>query len=219
MALRGYPLKNIIAICGFISSGKGTVGDILVKDYNYTKHSFADSLKDSAAAIFGWSRHLLEGDTVESRQWREQVDTWWSDRLGIPHLTPRWILQHFGTEVARQHFHDDIWLASMENKLRVMEGSVVIPDCRFPNEIKIVRKLGGEIWWVRRGELPEWYRDACDANAGTTCKNYETAKQRMIERGIHDSETAWVGSKFDQIIDNDSDLSALQTKIRSLIPA
>jgi len=202
-------MKKIIAVCGFIGSGKGTVANILVDTHAYTKASFADSLKDATAAIFGWPRHLLEGETSESRWWREQVDPWWSKRLNIKQLSPRWVLQHFGTEVARQHFHDDIWLASMQNKLNKMDNNIVIPDCRFPNEMKVVRELGGEVWWVRRGDLPDWYSIA------------ETGKELMpsMYPNVHSSEYSWVGSKFDQIIDNDSDLSALQTKIRSLIPA
>jgi ABC-type oligopeptide transport system ATPase subunit len=58
----------IIGIVGFAGSGKGTVGDILVNDHDFTKLSFADAVKDATSAIFGWPRHLLEGDTNESRQ-------------------------------------------------------------------------------------------------------------------------------------------------------
>ena len=107
----------IIGICGLIGSGKGTVADILEQEHGFTKISFADSLKDAVAAVFSWPRNLLEGDTDDSRAWREQVDTWWADRLGIPNLTPRWVLQQWGTEVCRSSFHDEIWIASMERKL------------------------------------------------------------------------------------------------------
>jgi ferredoxin len=61
----------IIGICGLIGSGKGTVADVLV-DQGFTKVSFADKLKDGVSTIFGWNRAMLEGDTDESRQWREQ---------------------------------------------------------------------------------------------------------------------------------------------------
>ena len=62
----------IVGICGLIGSGKGTVADFLVNDKGFTKLSFADKLKDSVATLFDWPRELLEGDTEESRQWREQ---------------------------------------------------------------------------------------------------------------------------------------------------
>ena len=108
---------KIIGVCGLIGGGKGTVADILVNNHTFHKYSFADSLKDMVANVFNWPRHLLEGDTKESRDWREQRDEWWSARLGIENLTPRWILQYWGTDVCRVNFHEDIWIASLENKL------------------------------------------------------------------------------------------------------
>ena len=30
-------------------------------------------------------------------------------------ITPRWVLQYWGTEVCRNNFHSDIWVASVEN--------------------------------------------------------------------------------------------------------
>jgi hypothetical protein len=48
--------------------------------------SFACSLKDTASVMFGWDRDLLEGDTVESRKFREQKDEFWSDKFGYDSL-------------------------------------------------------------------------------------------------------------------------------------
>lgn len=58
----------ILGICGLIGSGKGTVADILVRDHNFTKVSFADKLKDGVSAIFNWDRDMLEGDNDDSRK-------------------------------------------------------------------------------------------------------------------------------------------------------
>jgi len=202
----------IIGVCGFIGSGKDTVADYLQNFHEFRRESFASTLKDAVAAVFGWDRTLLEGRTKEAREWREQVDPWWADRLSMPTLTPRWILQYWGTEVCRKAFHDDIWIASLENKIRNSKDSVVISDCRFPNEIQAIRNAGGKIVWVRRGELPDWYQLAVDANAG---HNY--AVQQLKQRGIHASETAWVGTRFDAIIDNNSSIDELYTKTASII--
>ena len=72
----------IIGVCGLIGSGKGTVADMLVQDHDFTKISFADKLKDGVATVFGWDRNMLEGDTDDSRQWRETQDTFWSKETG-----------------------------------------------------------------------------------------------------------------------------------------
>ena len=194
----------IVGICGFIGSGKDTVADYLVNFHEFRRESFASTLKDAVANVFGWDRTMLEGRTAQAREWREQVDPWWAARLDMPTLTPRWVLQYWGTEVCRKSFHDDIWIASLENKLRNSQDHVVISDCRFPNEIASIRNVGGKIIWVQRGNLPDWYQVALDANAG---HNY--AVQELKMRKIHASETAWVGTDFDAILDNNHTIDNL----------
>jgi hypothetical protein len=202
----------IIGICGFIGSGKDTVADYLVNFHEFRRESFASTLKDAVAAVFGWDRTLLEGRTKEAREWREQVDPWWATRLDMPTLTPRWVLQYWGTEVCRKGFHDDIWIASLENKLRNSKDNVVISDCRFPNEIQSIRDAGGQIIWVQRGELPNWYDTAIAANRG-----HNWAVQDLKMRQIHASETAWVGTEFDSVIDNNKTIDDLYKQASSLL--
>jgi len=202
----------IIGICGFIGSGKDTVADYLVNFHEFRRESFANTLKDAVSSVFGWDRTLLEGRTKEAREWREQVDPWWAERLDMPTLTPRWVLQYWGTEVCRKGFHDDIWIASLENKLRNSKDHVVISDCRFPNEISSIKNAGGQIVWVQRGTLPEWYEVAVDANRGSN-----VALNELKRLKIHASETAWVGTKFDAIIDNNSTIDALYAQAKTLV--
>jgi hypothetical protein len=202
----------IIGICGFIGSGKDTVADYLVNFHEFRRESFASTLKDAVASVFGWDRTMLEGRTKEAREWREQVDPWWAARLDMPTLTPRWVLQYWGTEVCRKAFHDDIWIASLENKLRNSKDHVVISDCRFPNEITSIRNAGGQIVWVQRGLLPEWYDVAVDANQGSN-----VALNDLKRLKIHASETAWVGTDFDAIIDNNSTIDDLYKQASSLL--
>ncbi len=208
----------IIGVCGFIGSGKDTIADYLTNFHGFRRESFANSLKDAVAQVFGWDRTLLEGRTKQAREWREQVDPWWAQRLNMPNLTPRLMLQLWGTEVCRKGFHDDIWIASLENKLRNSTDDIVISDCRFPNEIKSIRDAGGIIIWVKRGELPEWYDWAVSANQGEV-QNYtwSTSKAKLEKAGIHASETAWVGTKFDAILENDGSIDDLFAKIKDLV--
>jgi len=154
---------------------------------------------------------MLEGRTKEAREWREQVDPWWSQRLDMPHLTPRWILQYWGTEVCRKSFHDDTWIASLENKLRNSRDNVVISDCRFPNEIKAIREQGGEIVWVQRGPLPVWYDVALETNQGS----FDHMKTAYPE--VHRSEWAWVGTEFDHIVDNNGSIGDLYDQVKQLV--
>lgn len=201
----------IIGICGFIGSGKDTVADYLVNFHEFRRESFANSLKDAVSSVFGWDRILLEGRTKESRDWREQKDEWWSERLGM-HITPRFVLQNWGTEVLRTGFHDDIWIASVENKIRNSKDNVVITDCRFQNEIKAIKKAGGIVVRVKRGPDPDWYQIAYDFNIGKS-----GAAAKLVHRNIHESERAWIGPNIDHEIDNNGTIEELFTNIKDLV--
>lgn len=210
--------KIIIGIVGFIGSGKDTAADYLVNFHEFRRDSFAATLKDAVAAVFGWDRELLEGRTKQAREWREQVDEWWAKRLKMPGLTPRLVLQLWGTEVCRKSFHDDIWIASLEARLNNSKDNIVISDCRFPNEIKAIKKQGGKVVWVQRGDLPEWYDAAISANKGPNGNlNWALSKAKLERLGIHASETAWVGTKFDVIIDNNSTIDELYRQIAEIV--
>lgn len=192
----------VIGFCGWIGSGKDTAADYLVNYHHFRKDSFAASLKDAVSQIFGWDRVLLEGRTKESREWRDKVDPWWSERLNIPHLTPRWVLQRWGTEVCRGGFHDDIWIASLEHKLLKSTDDIVISDVRFQNEIRAIHNVGGKVLRIVRGPDPEWYEDAKLANAGDHVLGSALARARMRGINVHPSEWNWISDSIDAEIDN-----------------
>lgn len=207
----------IVGFVGFIGSGKDTAADYLVNFHGYRRDSFANTLKDAVACVFGWDRTLLEGRTKEAREWREQVDTWWAERLGIPHLTPRWVLQYWGTDVLRKGFHDDIWIASLENKMRKTSDNIVISDVRFPNEIKAIHSAGGIVVRIKRGADPEWYQDAVNMNEGRGNMSWMLSTDKLKRLGIHASETSWVGGDIDHIIYNDTTIDELFEQIKNLV--
>lgn len=199
----------IIGLVGFIGSGKGTVGDLL-RLQGYKQASFAGALKDTASQMFGWDRDLLEGDTVESREFREQKDDFWSERFGYD-FSPRLALQLLGTEAGRNVFHKDIWIYALENRIR-RHRNVVVTDTRFPNEIDFIRSKGGVIIEVKRGERPEWYTSAIlentDGQEGYMSKHWPN---------IHVSEWAWIGQKIDFTINNSGTLDDLREGVNKLL--
>jgi hypothetical protein len=207
----------IIGVVGFIGSGKGTAADILVKKHGFTKLSFADTVKDATAAIFGWPRHLLEGDTDESRAWREAKDEWWSERFGYD-FSPRLALQMMGTEAGRDVFHPDIWIHSLERKME-MYPNVVIADVRFPNEIDFIQSKGGFVVRVKRGPDPDWYDTAIRANDRKQDYSTATMAQDEMEEKyrIHYSEWAWIGSIMDYHLVNEGALSMLEADITHML--
>ena len=144
--------------------------------------------------MFNWDREMLEGKTESSRYWREQPDKFWSEKFGKP-VTPRWVLQHFGTEVMRQNMHDAIWIDSC--LMRYNGTPTVIADTRFQNELKMIKKSGGILILVKRGDLP--------------------SREEMEANGAHKSEWDWMGWDFDFVIDNDGTKEELLKKVDDLV--
>ena len=198
----------LIGLCGYIGSGKNAVAEMLVKNHGYEQDSFAKSLKDAVSAVFGWPREMLEGNTPNSREWREAPDTWWTEQLEMP-VSPRLALQVIGTEVFRGKYHNNIWVASLLR--RVGDRKVVVSDVRFPNEIKLIQEYGGKVIWVKR-DMPEWANTGMEASLGD-----ENAVMTMQKLGIHSSEWAWTGSQFDYTINNDKGLQELEESTNYLV--
>lgn len=198
----------IVGLLGFIGSGKGTAGDIL-KDMGFTPVSFAKGVKDVAAEMFGWPRHLLEGDTQLSRDWREQPCKFWSAEFGKP-FTPRYALQLMGTEVGRDVFHKDFWVIKLKKYMNDNpDQNFVITDVRFGNEIDFVHQMNGALIEIERGVRPHWYSVAALANNGDS-----KAEAYMREQsGIHESEWKWIGGQIDYTVQNSGTLEDLKNNL------
>ena len=208
----------IVGFCGLIGSGKDTAADYLVNYHGFRRDSFASTLKDAISNVFGWDRTLLEGRTKESREWRDQVDEWWSTRLNMPGLTPRWVLQFWGTDVCRIGFHNDIWIASLENRLRKTTDNIVISDVRFPNEIAAIHNAGGVVARIKRGDDPEWVTAAESVNRGPINNmSWSLSKEHLRRLGIHASEYSWVGGNIDYEIANDGTIDALFKQLGGIL--
>lgn len=205
----------IVGLLGFIGSGKGTAGDIL-KDAGFIPLSFAKSVKDVAAEMFDWPRHLLEGDTQHSREWREKPDAFWSKEFG-EEFTPRTALQLMGTEVGREIFHDDFWVIKVKKFIEQNpQANYVITDCRFKNEKDFVHNMGGTLIEIERGPNPHWYDIAWRANSSNTPDTKEMDFM-MYSSNIHESEWRWIGNDIDHTIVNNGTLEDLKQKIFSCL--
>lgn len=209
----------IIGITGLIGSGKDTIANHLIEQYSYERYSWATPLKDITSQLFGWDRDMLEGATAEQREIREQIDPWWDQKLNKhDRVSPRWVLQFIGTEVMRNTLHPDIWILAGMKRI-AGKKNIVIPDTRFPNEIKAIREMGGVIWNVQRGILPEWYDDfkywqeSNENVAGAWPDGYMAQKWPAV----HASEYSWVGTRFDAVFQNDGTIEKLKHSIDSVI--
>jgi len=199
----------IVGLCGSIGNGKGSVADILVNKHGFMKESFANPVKDAVSIIFGWDRDLLEGETVQSRVYREQPDTYWSNAFN-KEFTPRMALQLMGTEAGRDTFHPDLWIHALHKRCSP-DKNYVIADVRFPNEIKSIMANGGKVYRIKRGENPKWYETALDSNLN----NNPLMAEKYPE--VHYSEWAWVGSELNGIIENNGTIEDLEKRVSYIL--
>lgn len=213
-------MVQVVGILGFKGSGKDTAGEYLVKEHGFEVESFANPLKDLLSAVFGWDRELLEGNTTDSRTWRESPDSWWETKLGwadtpygyLGRFTPRAAMQVIGTDVMRQYFDNDLWIKSLEARIQDKE-KVVITDCRFPNECSLVQSFSGLLLRVKRGPEPEWYDLALKT---AISKEEYRPEMAFAYPSVHVSEWAWLGEPY-HLVENDSSLNDLYGKVECLL--
>lgn len=154
----------LIALTGYARSGKDTLGQILVDQYDFTRVAFADAIKHHAR-LLGWDGN--------------------KDERG------RRFLQTLGTEVVRA-YNPDFWVETAMREA-IQHDAVVITDCRYCNEVEAVKTNGGIVVRVERpGVGPandhssenELGPEDCDLvvhNSGTI-EDLERAAELLIQR-------------------------------------
>jgi len=134
-----------ISVSGRINSGKSTISKYL-ENLGFVSISFAKPLKDIVSYLFDLDRKLLEGDTEESRKWREEF-------LSGTKTTPRKILQIFGTEIMKS-INSNIWLELLGKNLNP-NINYVVSDSRFLNEIDYLKSINFITIVVKREGTPK----------------------------------------------------------------
>lgn len=106
--------------------------------------AFADPLKEAAESIFMLSHRQLH-DPIQ----KEMPDPRWNNK------TPRELMQLLGTEVVR-NIDPDTFCKNMRYRVENMmpDQFIFISDCRFENEAKLIRELGGKIVLITR-DVPQ----------------------------------------------------------------
>ena len=131
--------QNSKLIIGFgykAQSGKDTAANYLVKNHQFTRVAFADTLKESCRAVFNFSTDQLYGSL------KQTIDPFWQK-------TPREYLQLIG-DGFRKFIDPLIWIKAIERKVQLIEGNIVIPDIRYINEINFIHSIKGLAIKIKR---------------------------------------------------------------------
>lgn len=203
--------KKIIGLMGFKGSGKDTVANIL-SEYGYTSVSYAETLKQCLCVIFGWDQDMINGHTPESRIWRDEVDEWWAEKLGIPNFTPRMAMTKIGTDLFRKHFNENIWIYALLRKISNIKGNVVVTDIRFKNEHHFIDIMPNSTVYRVRRFYPEWEGMATNASFGD-----QYYMELMDNQEIHESEWDWLSCSYEDEIDNTGTFTELSMEIDRIL--
>lgn len=188
-------MKTVILLSGKKETGKSTAAQIL-KEHLFIEQSFAEELKNQ---LFVFTKYVLDAKDVTYDHFHNQDLK--IKPINIPfvdkEITPRYVMQVYGTEVMRNLFNENYWVDQVISKiLRSPEDNHCVVDCRYPNEISRVQsKLTG------------------------ICNTYTVRINRVTGKNdTHTSETSLDDySNWNYIVDNNFDMNLFRLNINSII--
>ena len=204
---------RIIGLVGAYKSGKDTVGQYIVDNYNGTRYAFADKLKKVCSDVFGiplenfYDQDLKDTFTTipyvrckECQSYNILKNRCLNcnavDFVQQSFWTYRNILQYIGTEgfrtVSPLTWVNFVERAIVAASVQDTDAVAVITDVRFREEADMVWKHGGEIWRIKR-------------------PGFGTDVAHQSEQG----ETAIPDAEVQAIILNDGTLDQLKIRARS----
>ncbi|MBN9411366.1 MAG: hypothetical protein J0H69_19650 [Burkholderiales bacterium] len=167
---------RLVGLTGLHGAGKDTVADILVAHCGFTKISFAQPLYSEVAEAFELDLSaLIDRATKEiptaALALQRCVSKPFINAITSDHFlrkaamdtaeprSPRQILQWWGTEFRRRHFGVWYWTDIARRRMTYMlrerlAQRFVISDCRFENEVAMVRNDFGGVLWQIVGQAP-----------------------------------------------------------------
>lgn len=108
-------------------------------------YHFADPLKEMAVSLFSLNKENVYGTNDQKN---EKTDLRWeampdNDENKEGRMTYREFLEHFGTKIIRK-IKNNAWCEYTINKILSEQPEIaIVPDVRFPNEVKSIKDNGG----------------------------------------------------------------------------
>ena len=143
----------IIGLGGYAGVGKDAVARILEKEHGFINlGSFSIYLNECLLKLdpiigAGSYKAPMRYSSTFVRYGYERYDEF----KQIPEV--RRLLQCMGTEVGRKMLGEDIWVDAMRRRIMaaLKEGeNVVVTALRYPNEVELIKDMGGLTVWVHR---------------------------------------------------------------------
>jgi hypothetical protein len=193
----------IIGLIGEIGVGKTEFCRFAQEYFRYADIrvlNFSDPLKEFAINI-GFERADVHGSQAD----KLKVNESWG-------VSGREFMQKFGTELCRVQLPQilpnmklggSLWVEIMRHKLQKCDKNTIyiIGDCRFKDEVQLVKEFGGKIVKITRNNM----NNSIDMNIKSTNNNIQPAN--------HISESGINALEHDILIQNDGSILQYHGKI------
>jgi hypothetical protein len=139
---------NIIAFAGRKQSGKTTCAEYLASkctgDNVCRLYNFADPLKTTVCMdVLGLTYTQCYGDD-------DAKNTLTECKRNGERMTAREVMQYVGTDIFRT-MKTDVWSAATIRRIQKDSPFLaLVADCRFPNEVECIKKVGGVVVKLER---------------------------------------------------------------------
>lgn len=171
---KAMQIQTIIGLTGLAGTGKDTVANLLCTHLQFARYAFAEPMRHEIGDAFGIDHRLLTDRPTKELPTPELALARCVDQAFVGtmyrHLTnhdakdffnqheaprsPRQIMQWWGTEYRRENFGPDYWSRKLINRVYAQQTNGqrlhVVTDVRFPEEVRAIELMGGEIWQVKR---------------------------------------------------------------------
>lgn len=197
---------RLVGLGGHLRAGKDAVADYLVDSHGFLKLGMSDPLHEAMLVIdpiIGETDLYIDGYNMGQKYVPRYSDLIGHNGYVEAKKNPevRRLLQQLGTEFGRKMIGENVWVDIAKRTIldHLAEGrSVAITGIRYPNELTMIRDLGGVTWWVDRpggsaavsvhaseNSVAERDFDFTLNNTGTLDHLYEIA-----DRALEDKEKA-----------------------------
>ncbi|WNT44344.1 deoxynucleoside monophosphate kinase [Microbacterium phage Mabodamaca] len=158
----------LLGLVGKKRTGKNHTARLLAR-FGYKEAAFADPLRDLALAINPVVGHTVTGyrrdgePVVELYHYADALRDYGYEKAKEHFPEFRIFLQRLGTDGVRdvlgakyglrELLGDDLWIVLAEKRIEETDEPLVFTDVRFPNEARLIERLGGSTIRIERPGL------------------------------------------------------------------
>lgn len=141
----------VLGLGGKFRSGKDTVADYLVSEYGWKKVGMSDALHEFLLAQSPDVHVTSTGEPFVDSYTGIVEHLGYVEAKKLPEI--RKLMQRTGTEAGRGVLGEDVWADAAQRRIQKLteQGySVALTGVRYPNELAMLRRIGGWSAWVER---------------------------------------------------------------------